>query len=473
MHREESEKKVEIQCLGIDADPFSCKVIHPETPGEYCFPPLASLITGAARLMLALLEYSVRELGATYAMEDTDSMAIVATKEGGFVPCPGGNEKTKEGKEAIAALSWKQVEDIRDRFKTLNPYDRRAIRGSVLKIEEDNYDPGSKKQRQLYCYAISAKRYALFLKDSKGIPILVKKQKINDNGKEKDFGDDRWSEHGLGHLLNPTDPESEDRNWISQIWLNIVKKGLSLNTKPLGFENRPAVGRISVSSPVMMKPFKELNRGKKYRDQIKPFNFLLSCHVKPLGHPLGVDPERFHLISPYDPNPKHWLETDWIDEYTGKTYGIRTWGHSGDRNTARVKTYGDVIEDYEFHAESKCADANGNPCDKQTVGLLQRRHVKFVHFKFIGKESNSLENVESGLEHSEKDVYTEYIDPKRDEWVRRIMPALKKIQLKSLVDNCEGKLSRRAIIELRAGRSRPHRRAQQLLMAILQKFKLL
>jgi hypothetical protein len=146
MHRQESEKKVEIQCQGIDGDPFSCKVIHPETPGEYCFPPLASLITGAARLMLALLEYSVRELGGTYAMEDTDSMAIVATETGGLVACTGGNEKTEEGKEAINALSWKQVEDIRDRFKVLNPYHRRAIRGSVLKIEEDNYDPETKKR---------------------------------------------------------------------------------------------------------------------------------------------------------------------------------------------------------------------------------------------------------------------------------------------------------------------------------------
>jgi hypothetical protein len=42
----------------------------------------------------------------------------------------------------------------------------------------------------------------------------------------------------------------------------------------------------------------------------------------------------------------------------------------GDRRTARVKTYGDVIHEYEFHAESKCADINSKPCGKQTVGLL-------------------------------------------------------------------------------------------------------
>jgi hypothetical protein len=56
MIRQESDRKVEVTCHGIDAEPYKCKVAHPEVPGEYCFPPLASLITGAARLMLALLE---------------------------------------------------------------------------------------------------------------------------------------------------------------------------------------------------------------------------------------------------------------------------------------------------------------------------------------------------------------------------------------------------------------------------------
>ena len=51
---------------------FNRRVGHPDVPGEYCFPPLASLITGGARLMLALLEHSVSDLGGTYAMEDTE-----------------------------------------------------------------------------------------------------------------------------------------------------------------------------------------------------------------------------------------------------------------------------------------------------------------------------------------------------------------------------------------------------------------
>jgi hypothetical protein len=69
---------------------------------------------------------------------------------------------------------------------------------------------------------------------------------------------------------------------------------------------------------------------------------------------------------------------------------------------ARVKTYGDVLLEYEYHPESKCADSDGNICSKQTIGLLQRRHIRIDQIKYIGKKSNSLEEVDAGLVHSEQ-----------------------------------------------------------------------
>jgi hypothetical protein len=161
----------------------------------------------------------------------------------------------------------------------------------------------------------------------------------------------------------------------------------------------------------MMKSLSDLNHGKKYSDQIKPFNFLMTCHVKAFGFPYKADPEQFHLIVPYDVDSRKWLKTRWIDEYSGDEYGITTAGPTGDRYTARVKTHGEVIEEYEFHPEAKCADMNGDVCDKQTVGLLQRRRIRIGETKFIGKESNSLEEVEAGLIHDRKNVYAEYDDP--------------------------------------------------------------
>lgn len=283
----------------------------------------------------------------------------------------------------------------------------------------------------------------------------------------------RWSRHGLGHLLNPTDPEASDRNWTGAVWDSIIRKALGRRVKRLPFSHLPAIGRTTVSSPFLMRSFEALNSGKPYPEQIKPFNFLLTAHVIPFGHPEGVDPEKFHLVTPYDLDARKWLDKEWIDQHSKKPFRVTTQGYCGSKRTARLKTYGDVVAEYEFHPEAKCADAAGNPCERRTTGLLQRRHIKIDMIKCIGKESNSLENVEEGLVHSDQNIYTDYADPRRSEWITKIQPALKKVKLKVLVGLCGGKLKRREIIELRAGRSEPHRKNRDLLASILKRLDLL
>jgi hypothetical protein len=457
MNSQESDDKVRVTCHGIDKQPYECTVARPDVPGEYCFPPLASLITGAARLMLALLEHSVTELGGTYAMEDTDSMAIVASRSGGIVSCPGGKHLTRDGSAGVKALSWKQVKSIVDRFEWLNPYDRAVVPGSVLKIEDVNFDPNSGKQRQIHCFAISAKRYALFLRDGRGQPQLLRKGlNSKSNG---------WKEHGLGHLLNPTDPDSDDREWTAEIWLDMIRRVLALPASPVSFAQLPAIGRVTVSSPAVMKALTDFNAGKPYRHQIKSFNFLLTAQTIPFGYPTGVDPNRFHLIAPFETDSRKWLRLPWIDQYSGKPYRITTDGPTGSWNTSRIKTYADVLTDYEYHPESKCADADGNVCGKQTVGLLQRRRVEVDQVIYIGKESNRLEDVEAGMIQAADSAYTEYPDARRDEWQTKILPALKKMSLARIVE-LSG-MSRRAVIDLRAGRSRPHPKNEEVLKRVV------
>jgi hypothetical protein len=449
MDRQESKVKVKFQCYGIDATPYPCEVRHPESPGEFCFPPLASLITGGGHLLLALLERLVTDRGGTYAMEDTDSMAVVSSERGELVPCPGGPYRMEDGREAVRALSWKQVRQIVQLFKRLNPYDPGAVEGSILKIEDDNYDPTTEKQRQLWCLAISAKRYALFLRDRDGEPALLRRG-VN-NGEK---GEDRWSEHGLGHLMNPSDPDSDDRSWIAQAWLGIVRRSLDLTTTPLPFVKRVALGRTTVSSPEVMKPLKELNAGKPYAQQIKPFNFILSCHVKPLGHPTGAKPDRFHLIAPYETDPRKWERLRWVEQYSQNRYRIST-STQPTRTIARVKSFGDVMDDYEFHPEAKCADENGAPCDKRTVGLLQRRCVMIEWPpRFIGKESNKLEEAGEGSVPDANDAYVEYPDPRRDEWKTKLLP---KLQRFLVPEACEGTgISRAQMQRYRNKGARPH-----------------
>jgi hypothetical protein len=214
-----------------------------------------------------------------------------------------------------------------------------------------------------------------------------------------------------------------------------------------------------------------LNNGRPYSQQIKPWNFLLSCHVKALGHPISADPERFHLIAPYDPNPKNWLKSKWIDQYSRppRTYRITTASQYGMRGTARVKTYGDVLREYEHHAEAKYAAPSGLPSTKQTIGLLQRRHVRIGKITPIGKESNSLDDVDAGLVHESAAAYTEYPDPRHDEWQMVIFPAMKRASLKDLV--VETGRSPTMLKAARAGR-RPHPKNMRLIAEALRRLGL-
>ena len=91
--------------------PFLFAGSHVE-PGEWYFPPIASLITGGAHLFLAMLERCITDKGGHYLFCDTDSMCIVASKDGGTVSCP--NEPT------IKALTRKDVEEITARFESLH-----------------------------------------------------------------------------------------------------------------------------------------------------------------------------------------------------------------------------------------------------------------------------------------------------------------------------------------------------------------
>ena len=338
-------------------------------------------------------------------------------------------------------LSGLSLAVIVARFVKLNPYTDKSR--SILKIERDNYDAETGRQRLVYCLAIASKRYALFLRDEHGDPVLLQKG-INNH-------EDRWSEHGLGHLRNPLNPDSDNRDWIPQAWISIIRRTLGLPSQPLGFEDVPAMGRVPITSPTAMRSLAKLNRGKKYRNRIKPFDFLLTCHVKQFGYPPDVDPGKFHLVAPYVPDPECWVDLPWIDQHSGTQYEITTEGFHGSRGVARVKTDGEVLREYEFHPGAKSADAKGKPSGKQSVGLLRRRHVRVERIVYIGKESNRLEEIEAGVIHSPDNVYTEYPDPRRDEWQTRILPVLSKIPVEALM-RFSGR-SRSMLVRAMAGQS--------------------
>jgi hypothetical protein len=471
-------QRQEVTVYGAGEQPFTVRLAAPEQPGAFSFPPMAACITAAARLMLATLEALVTRGGGTWAFCDTDSMAVVAAEHGGLVPCPGGPQRDERDRECVRALSWAEVDEIVARFEKLNPYNPDLVPGSVLEIEDENYeldptDPERKrvlkeKRRQLQCYSISAKRYDLYNLDETGQPILRKSADEAD-GEDGEPADDggmdmlgeprKHSEHGLGHLLNPRDPtgtDSDSRRWIAESWESIVRDAHGLDAPEPDWLDRPALTRTTITSPQLLKPFHEYNRKRPVAERIRPYNFMLVAHIHRPG--LQGLPERFLLVAPYESDPRKWRRLKWRNAYDSAAgpYTIKTARHGEDfamrsDHQVIVKSYRDVLNDYRTHPETKSLGPGGKPCDRSTVGLLQRRPVTAAGVHYIGKESNKIEEAMSGLVTDLDDVLTEYRDPEHDPLWQLARDVIRTLPVKQTATH--GGVSERTVKRARAGQS--------------------
>lgn len=325
-----------------------------EKPGEWYFPPIASLITGGAHLFLAMLERCITDNGGHYLFCDTDSMCIVASRTGGWVGC--SNEPR------IKALSWKDVRDIAGRFESLNCYDQTNVPGSILKIEKVNFDPG--KQIDVFGFATSAKRYVLYRYDAKGNIIIVDAKA-----------------HGLGYLYPPKDavegdPESD---WVLQGWHWVLEGEIATPRPAPEWFKLPVMMRMTVSTPAVLGLLKGFTR---------PFNFVHVPLLFPSLYPAGKDSSNFGLIMPFSKHRSEWLKTKAIDTHSGKQYSICLLDPKGRTKKIEVKCYGNILGAYREHPEAKFLGSDGEPCNKLTRGLLRRSHIVANRHRYIGKETS-------------------------------------------------------------------------------------
>jgi hypothetical protein len=279
------------------------------------------------------------------------------------------------------ALSWADVDEIVARFARLNPYDFADENHSILKIEDENFSNGERIQLQALC--VSAKRYPLF-HDAQSGGLELRK----------------CSEHGLGHLLNPIDPNADqpgDRKrapkWIECLWEVLIRRQRGESPSLPDWIDRPALSRVGATKPEIVRRLNQAQKRTPYAEQVKPTNFVLAAHVKPMGHPQGVDPEHFQLIAPYSSDPRQWPKLKWIDRYSGKAFPITTLD-GGSSQVARAKSYRDVFEEYATHPEPKSAGPDARLEKLTGSNSLRRRsdlaRVSYCRDSVRGHVDNSL-----------------------------------------------------------------------------------
>jgi hypothetical protein len=346
-------------------EPFSFRSERVEEPGPFFHPLVATLIAGAARLMLAITERLVTEAQLEWAFCDTDSMAIAK---------PAAMADAEFRERVRGTVDW---------FEALNPY---SFGGSILKIEDVNSRIDGSEFLPLYCWAVSAKRYCLFNLDEGGKPVLRKA-----------------SAHGLGHLRAPYGKDDPALGipapqvdlgpmklelWHHDLWGQIVSTALAGTPDriDLGYHPAlaaPAVSRYAATTPELLRWFSRYNQGRSYCEQVKPFGFLLAMTANPVepveligGRRRGRKPA-LRLpkpIAPFDGNFAK-AAAGAFDRETGAPV-----------SPAALKSYRQALAQYHLRPESKFLNA-----DFAARGTTLRRHVLAIGIRHIGKEANRWE----------------------------------------------------------------------------------
>jgi len=355
---ETGNRRTNIQVFGDD-QPFNLASRKVERPGPMFNPLLATLITGAARLMLALAQHRAESSGLDWAFCDTDSLAIAK---------PDDMSDEEFLRRSMSVVGW---------FEPLNPY---GFDESILKVEDVNFAPdGSGDLAPLYCLAISSKRYALFNLDDEGVPILRKA-----------------SAHGLGHLRAPyaeDDPPAgippphpalrsgKDRleRWQYDLWFKIVEAELKGGLLGLKFDyhpalNSPTVSRYGATSPQLLSWFKRFNAGKPYAEQVKPFGFMYCLHPRWAGAFLNDGEGPVHPMAPFDRD---------LDKAIAQAFDRKT-GQPVRRD--QLQTYAEALAGYPRRPESKFRNA-----EAFDLGRTEPRHVIVTGVELIGKEADQWE----------------------------------------------------------------------------------
>jgi len=178
------------------------------------------------------------------------------------------------------------------KFEALNPYDKKTIPGSILRIEDINFDSAG-VQRQLYGYGISAKRYSLYSRSGSHVRLV------------------KVSEHGLGLYYRPKegrDPDCEVPLWIKEGWQWILDRALGFSCQKPDWFSVPVMRRIAISTPNVMAALRRLNR-----DQARPYNFALSPVLVNLTN-LPIT-----LLGPFEKDSACWGKMPYINIHDGST----------------------------------------------------------------------------------------------------------------------------------------------------------
>jgi hypothetical protein len=332
---------------------FEAVVDRPEWHSPLCSFPIASLVTAGARLLLSTAEHLVREAGGEVCYCDTDSLMVITRRDGGLVPCEGGPYRLHDGRRAVRALSWAQLDRILDDLAALKVYNSAIVPGSSFKVEDENIDVEGHR-RELYFYGTREKSYALYAVNDDGELVLAKQ-----------------SAHTIGQYRSPY-PHDRERRWISEAWIRTIRQALGQTVEPPPWFEFPATSQLTLTT---------WNLTKHYRRTSSPFDFLAVAQLAYPGMLRCCEAPRPSCLLFKD--VATWAEQDWRCLSCGAAIDP----YLADTELPIFKMYRRVVANLAQSIELKRLPASGaEPTPETMRGLTIPRPVHATSVEHIGKE---------------------------------------------------------------------------------------
>jgi hypothetical protein len=233
-----------------------------------------------------------------------------------------------------------------------------------------NFVDSSPKElfRQLYGYAISAKRYAFYSRTENRIHI------------------EKASGHGLGYLLAPKKPKKKEEDdekpkWVLEAWEFLLRKVLNLSSSDPRWLDSPAMMRMVVTTPNVFK--------QRRPEWLGSFNFFLFPMLSETfgGYPKGFDKSNFIFITPYESNRKKWSSLLGVNLMDGESYQIAM-QPTVNQDKVIPDSFRILLRKYLGKPETKSLAPDGTPCTGATHGLLQRARIAAGKLVPVGKETD-------------------------------------------------------------------------------------
>ena len=184
---------------------------------------------------------------------------------------------------------------------------RRRAPVSILEMEDQNFSTEKGKENELeplFCFAISAKRYALFNLDG---------MERRSSGRLRRMALDIMPRR-TETRRKPATTETAASGFGKRTF-GSRSSSAALSDKPREVDYafrremmKPARSRYGATRPAVLDWFKRYNEGRPYAEQVKPFNFLLDLlRPPPRGHcdrrpDARMDPklEAMRPVAPYE-----------------------------------------------------------------------------------------------------------------------------------------------------------------------------